>query len=43
MTSRKLIAYALLAVLVFAIASWTWLRQRRARIEKARRHGPRED
>jgi len=38
-----LIAYALILVMVAGFAGWVWLKQRRERIEKARRHGPRPD
>jgi len=41
--TRKLVAYALIALLLGSITAWAWLRQRRERLEKERRHGPRVD
>lgn len=41
--TRKLVAYGLIALIVIAVATWTWHRQRRARLLRERRHGPRVD
>jgi len=42
-SSRELVAYALIVVLVVGGAAWAVLRTRRRRIERQRRHGPRLD
>ena len=43
MTTRQLIGYGLLAVLVIVTTLWVVLSERRKRAEIQRRHGPRED
>jgi hypothetical protein len=43
LSSRKLIAYALIALIVVTLSTWTWLSARRKRMDLARRHGPRVD
>jgi len=40
---RKLVAYALIVLLIAGISGWIWYKRRRERLEKERRHGPRED
>lgn len=40
---RKIIAYVMIVALLAGFSVWVWLRQRRERIEKERRHGPRPD
>ncbi|WP_281384456.1 MYXO-CTERM sorting domain-containing protein [Novosphingobium flavum] len=43
MSSRKLIAYTLIALMLGGLAAWAWLSARRKRLELERNHGPRQD
>ncbi len=43
MSSRKIVAYALIALILVAAATWAWWNRRNARAKLRRRHGPRPD